>query len=118
MSLTSPAQGPGSAPVHPQQDPDAVPFEFESPGAVVRRKDTGGGQHGRQLPREGFESLRRRVHPVDHPVLTLRRKEDEPTLDTLPVENNLDLTSGSTSRIGRSRGPRSRPHPRRTDRKG
>ena len=94
--LTRPAHQPHAASIHIRDAANAVPLELEPPTVVGR------GKAGCQVGHHRVDALRhrlairilRRIHPVDHPVVAARLKEDVFACQPLAVEFDHDLALG------------------------
>ena len=89
--LVVPAHCPWSAAVDPDQYAHPVPFELIGPLTIVRWELTRRGQHRSHMGRERLEPVGGRIHPVDHPVVTLGGEEDITTLGPFAVQHHLDF---------------------------
>src|SRR3954454_3571335 len=74
------------------QGTHAVPFELEGKARFLAWQLAEAGHH--RPNSRGHRLAARvpgRIHPVDHPILALGRKESVAALDPLAVQSNLDL---------------------------
>src|SRR6202035_3037626 len=83
----------------------AIPFDFVGPASVVEWKLSGSGQHRTHPLGKRLEVRPRRIHAVDHTILSVGREEDIAPAHSRPVQHDHDLPWAPLFEFKRARIP-------------